>query len=116
MFKSTRSCAATSRNSAFYDQVDPTDLAAAEAMSRRLQTIEFSYLEKVRDLESKNADSFSRLAQEAQAIFRGMARVDSALMISPLLLDFARSEAERSASLAKNRHQARGECGELQKT
>ena len=92
-----------------YDQVDPTSLAAAEAMLRRRQTIEFSYLETVHDLESKNSHSSSRLAQEEQAIFGGMARVDSALMISPPLLDFARSGAKRSASLAKNLRKARGE-------
>ena len=89
--------------------MDPASLAASEAMFRRLQTIEFSYLEKVRDLQSKNAIRSSRLAQAGQAICGGTARVDSALMMSPLMLDFARSEAERSASLAKNLRKAREE-------
>ena len=91
-----------------YDQVDPCNLAASEAMFRRLQTIEFSYLEKLRELEAKNIAS-GRLTAEEQAIFGGMSRVDNALMISPMLLDFARAEAERAASLAKNLRKAREE-------
>jgi len=91
-----------------YDQLDPANLACAEAMFRRLQTIEFSYLEKIRDAESKAA-SGGRLTLEEQAIFGGLTRSDAALMIAPSLLDHARSEAERSASLAKNLRKAREE-------
>ena len=93
---------------ALYDQLDLTNLASAEAMFRRLQTIEFSYLEKVRDGEAK-ASSGSRLSLEEQAIFGGMSRVDASLMISPGFLDHARAEAEKSASLAKNLRKAREE-------
>ena len=93
---------------ATYDQVDPANVAAAEAMFRRLQTVEFSYIEKVKTLEANNA-SGSRLTAEEQAIFGGLAQSDSSLMIAPSLLDHARSEAERAASLAKNLRKAREE-------
>ena len=91
-----------------YDQVDPSNLAAAEAMFRRLQTIEYSYVEKVRQLEA-NAGGGSRLTGEEQAIFGGLQQSDASLMIAPELLDHARAEAERSASLAKNLRKAREE-------
>ena len=91
-----------------FDQYDATSSACGEAMFRRLQTIEFSYQEKVRGLEAKGV-SAGRLTPEEQAIFGGLTRQDSALMISPALLDHARSEAERSASLAKNLRKAREE-------
>ena len=91
-----------------FDQIDPSNSAGCEAIFRRLQTIEFSYLEKVRDIEAKGAAG-GRLTPEEQAIFGGLTGADSALMLAPSLLDFARSEAERSASLAKNLRKAREE-------
>ncbi len=86
--------------------MDPANLACAESMFRRLQTIEFLYLEKIRDVESKGA-SGGRPTLEEQAIFGGLTGTDAALMIAPSLLDHARAEAERSASLAKNLRKAR---------
>ena len=91
-----------------YDQLDPANLACAESMFRRLQTIEFSYLEKIRDAEAKGAAG-GRLTLEEQAIFGGLTRTDASLMVAPSLLDHARVEAERSASLAKNLRKAREE-------
>ncbi len=65
-------------------------------------------MEKIRDHEGK-APSGGRLTMEEQAVFAGMSRVDAALMIAPALLDHARVEAERQASLAKNLRKAREE-------
>lgn len=93
---------------ALYDQYDVVNSAAAEAWFRRLQTTEFSYMEKVKDGEAKTAGGL-RLTPEEQAIFGGLACTIAALMVSPPLLDFARLEAERAASLAKNLRRARGE-------
>ncbi len=76
--------------------------------------IEFSNLEKTRDAESKGA-SGGRLTLEEQAILGGLTRTDAALMVAPSLLDHARAEAERSASLAKNLRKAREECAAAQK-
>lgn len=97
-----------------FDQIDVRNLAAGEAMFRRLQTVEFSYLEKVRDLETKNSTG-GRLSLEEHIILGGMSSFDNALMISPSLLDHARSEAEKSASLAKNLRKAREEREALRK-
>jgi hypothetical protein len=91
-----------------YDQLDVSNLASAESMFRRLQTIEFSYLEKIRDQQAKNAPG-GRMTLEEQALFWGLSRTDSMLMIAPALLDHARAEAEKQASLAKNLRKAREE-------
>ena len=77
-------------------------------MFRRLQTIEYSYQEKLRDIETKNLGG-ARLTPEEQAIFGSLARPEAALMLCPALLDHARAEAERAASLAKNLRKAREE-------
>ena len=49
---------------ALYDQADVSNLASAEMMFRRLQVIEYSYLEKVRPNESQVAGG--RLSAEEQ--------------------------------------------------
>ena len=92
-----------------YDQGDLTNLASAELLFRRLQTIEFSYLEVIREQEQKLAGSSggSKLSVEEQALFSGQARSSSSLMISPTLLEHARSETEKEASLLKNLQKVR---------
>ena len=90
---------------ALFDQVDVTNLAGCEMMFRRLQTIEFSYLEKVRSQEGQIAGG--RLTPEEQAMFLGMTKASSSLMLCPALLDHVRAEAEKQGSLAKNLRKAR---------
>ena len=91
---------------ACYDQCDLVNLAATEAIVRRLCTIEFSYADKVAESAGKPG---GKLSSEEQVIFGGLARHHSALMLPPELLDYVRAEAERSASLAKNLRKAREE-------
>lgn len=89
------------------DQLNSHNLMSVEAMFRRLQTIEFGYAEKAREVEAKGAGS--RLALEEQQVFGGLTRHASTLMICPELLDYVKSETEREAALSKNLRKAREE-------
>ena len=95
------------RQSLLSDQLDCCNLLSSEIQFRRLQTIEFSYAEKARDLESKAVGG--RLSLEEQTSFGGVTRQYSTLMICPQLLEHVKAETEREASLAKNLRKAREE-------
>eukprot|EP00971_Amphidinium_carterae_P351888 6492322-Amphidinium_carterae.3 len=84
-----------------YDQLDPCNSAGLESAFRRLQAIEFGWLEKVRDLEAKSAGT-TRLTGEEFAIMSGSSRMSSSLMVAPALLEHTRAELEREASVVKN--------------
>ena len=73
----------------------------------RLQTIEYSYSEKAKDLEAKAVGG--RLSLEEQTTFGGITRQYSTLMICPQLLDHVKTETEKEANLAKNLCKAREE-------
>lgn len=94
------------RQGLLVDQFDAYNFLSVEIQFRRLQTIEFSFSEKAKELESKSVGG--RLSLEEQTTFGGITRQYSALMICPELLDFVKSETEKEASLAKNLRKARG--------
>ena len=87
-----------------YEQVGPANNVGAELAFRRLQTIEYTYLDKVRARSSNDA---ARLHSEEQALFGGTTRAVSQLMVAPALLDHVRADVEREAGLAKNILKAR---------
>ena len=95
------------------DQCDGTNLQACEAIFRRMQTIEYSYLEKVRDREGANQSG--KLSIEEQTHFAGATRISSSLMVCPELLEYVRKEVEREAALSKNLRKAREEKEALKK-
>eukprot|EP00438_Fugacium_kawagutii_P018856 Skav230896 [mRNA] locus=scaffold2765:199618:204679:- [translate_table: standard] len=95
------------RQALMVDQLDLVNLLSGEIQLRRLQTIEFSYAEKARELESRAVGG--RLSLEEQTSFGGVTRQFATLMISPQLLEHVKSETEREASLAKNLRKAREE-------
>ena len=95
------------------DQCDGTNLQACEAIFRRMQTIEYSYLEKVREREGANQSG--RLSIEEQTHFSGSTRLHSSLMVCPDLLEHIRKEVEREAALSKNLRKAREEKEALKK-
>ena len=95
------------RHALMVDQLDLVNLLSGEVQLRRLQTIEFSYAEKARELESRAVGG--RLSLEEQTSFGGVTRQFATLMISPQLLEHVKSETEREASLAKNLRKAREE-------
>ena len=89
------------------DQLNPYNNMFLEIVFRRMQTIEFSYSEKIKDLESKAVGG--RLSLEEQQVFGGVTRMASTLMVCPQLLEHVKIEVERDASLAKNLRKAREE-------
>ena len=95
------------RQSLIVDQLDLCNLLSSEIQFRRLQTIEFSYAEKAREIESRAAGG--RLSLEEQTSFGGVTRQYATLMICPQLLEHVKTETEREASLAKNLRKAREE-------
>lgn len=95
------------RQALLVDQLDAFNLLSIEVQFRRLQTIEFSYSEKARELEAKSVGG--RLSLEEQTTFGGVTRQFSTLMICPELLTHVKEETEREASLAKNLRKAREE-------
>ena len=87
------------------DQCDICNLVSAEAMFREIQTIEYSYQDKLRDFEGGGGGGgggAGRLTSEEQAMFAGTARLSSTLMICPLLLDQVKAEVDREGGLLKN--------------
>ena len=86
------------------DQCDISNLVCAEAAFRELQTIEYSYQDKLRDLEGGGGGggSAGRLTSEEQAMFAGTTRLSTTLMICPMLLDQVKAEVDREGGLLKN--------------
>ena len=83
----------------FVDQLDPTNSAGLEFLFRRLQTLEYSYSDKLR--EKTAGSSKGRLTLDEQAAFGAAARAESRLMISPALMEAAHKEVDKEAALAK---------------
>jgi len=103
------SAAQTIKYLAEYDQLDICNSAGCELLFRRMQTIEFGYLETLRESEAKAAGgaASSRLTLEEQTLLSGAARSSGSLMIAPQLLEHARKETEREAGLLKNLQKVR---------
>ena len=87
------------------DQVDGPNLHGVELIFRRLQTIEYSYSDKLRERAASSTSG--RLTLDEQAAFGAVARAESKLMVSPKLLEAARTETEKEAGLAKSLLKAR---------
>ena len=83
----------------FVDQVDPTNNTGVEYLFRRLQTLVYSYSDKLR--EKTAGSSRSRLTIDEQAALGAAARAESRLMIAPALIDAAHREVDKEAALAK---------------
>ncbi|OLQ10494.1 hypothetical protein AK812_SmicGene5815 [Symbiodinium microadriaticum] len=93
------------RQALLVDQLDAYNLLTIEVQFRRLQTIEFSYSEKAKEMEAKAVGG--RLSLEEQTTFGGVVRQYSTLMVCPDLLSFVKEETEKEASLAKILRKAR---------
>ena len=89
------------------DQVNPYNNLFCEVIFRRLQTIEYAYMERAREQEAKAVGG--RLSLEEQSTFGGITRAAATLMICPDLLSHVKTEVERDAALAKNLRKAREE-------
>ena len=91
------------------DQLDGNNSATVENLFRRVQTIEFGWAERIRERENRAASSGSRLLLEEQAVFGGLTRTASNLMVCPLLVGHVREEVEKEAKLQKALRQSREE-------
>eukprot|EP00438_Fugacium_kawagutii_P013922 Skav213474 [mRNA] locus=scaffold565:36349:39146:+ [translate_table: standard] len=89
------------------DQVNPYNNLFTEVIFRRLQTIEYAYMDKAREQEAKAVGG--KLSLEEQPTFGGITRAAATLMICPDLLSHVKNEVEKDASLAKNLRKAREE-------
>ena len=89
-----------------YDQLDLTNLAFAEAIFRRIQTIEWVHHERVRDLEATAGD---RITVEELTAFSGASRTADVLMVAPALLSHVRSVVETDVTIMKSVRRAREE-------
>ena len=87
------------------DQYDPANSVCAELMFRRLQAIEYCYAHKLRDKASQNVKG--GLAADELAAFGAAARAESKLMICPDILEQAKVQMEKEASLLKSIQKAR---------
>lgn len=87
------------------DQLDGPNIHGVELIFRRLQTIEYSYSDRLRERSAQS--TAGKLTVDEQAAFGAMARVETKLMICPALLDAARQETEKEAGLAKSLLKAR---------
>ena len=75
------------------DQLNGYNLMSVEVMFRRMQTIEYAYAEKAREMEAK-------------AIGANWPSKSSRCSV---MLEFVKTEVERKATLAKNLRKAREE-------
>eukprot|EP00971_Amphidinium_carterae_P044789 880873-Amphidinium_carterae.6 len=80
------------------DQLDPGNSIGIELLFRRLQLIEYSYMDKVRE---RTVSTSGKLTVEEQAAFGAATRMEAKLMICPALLEAAKVETEREAGLSK---------------
>ena len=90
-----------------FDQLNPYNNLFCEVIVRRLQTIEYAYMERAREQEAKLVGG--KLSLEEQSTLGGITRAAATLMVCPELLEHVKSEVERDAQLAKNLRKAREE-------
>ena len=91
-----------------YDQLDLTNLAWAESVMRRLQTIEWAYHEKLRE----SGSGVGKMEPEEMSAFAGTSKSGSIMMVCPELLDHVKGVVERDAVIMKNLRKAREERAE----
>jgi len=96
------------RAAVLVDQLDPANNMFVEILFRRVQTIEYSWSERIQDRESK-ANTSGRMSLEEQALFGGLTRSATAVMVCPELIEHVKTEAERDGKLQKALRLAREE-------
>ncbi|CAE8597430.1 unnamed protein product [Polarella glacialis] len=92
-----------------YDQLELANLACFEILFRRLQTIEYCYQDRSRELSNSQHQRFGpKLTLEEQSAFMGVTR-NEMVMIDPQLLAHIKSHVKEDAELSKNLRLAREE-------
>ena len=99
------------------DQYDVYNSVSAEAAFRDMQTIEYSYQDKLRDLESSGGGGgqAGRLSTEEQSMFAESSRLWQSLMVCSGLLKQVKQEVDKEGGLFKNLVKAREARAALRK-
>ena len=98
-----------------FDQLDLPNIAAAEAVARRLQAIEWQYRERVREtsrshvVASVGVAGAPALTTSEVDLFEGAAKTNATLMVCPLLIRYVSDESKTEAAVSKAGRKAREE-------
>lgn len=107
-----------------YDQLDIGNLAVIEAISRRIELIEYQYRERTREGlraaglgsgPSANITGASALGGEEADLFDGVGKVAGGACVAPQIVEFVAAELEKSAKIDKMSRKAREEKALMQK-
>ena len=106
----------------FYDNLDLSNLAVMEAITRRFQLIEYQYRQRSRDAQRGGAQGGAASAtltglavmdgQEAD-LFDGIGRLDSVVCVAPALLAHISEELRKTSEIDKQARKAREERAQL---
>ena len=97
------------------DQLDLPDIPAAEALTRRIQAIEWQYRERVRETLRTSIDSSVSIAGAAALtssevdLLEGTLKVNATLMVCPELIKYVVEESKSEADVSKASWKAREE-------
>ena len=103
---------------ASYDQVDCANLAILEAITRRLQLIEYQYRERSREgarggaqggAASGTLTGLAVMAGDEADLFDGVGRLDGVVCVAPELITWISAELKRTADIDKAARKAREE-------
>ena len=95
-----------------FDQLDLPNIAAAEAVARRLQAIEWQYRERVREtscshvVASVDVAGAPALTTSEVDLIEGAAKTDATLMVCPLLIRYVSDESKTEADVSKAEYKA----------
>ena len=96
-----------------FDQLDLPNIAAVEAVARRLQAIEWQYRERVREtsrshvVASVGVAGVPALTTGEVDLFEGAATTNATLMVCPLLIRYVSDESKTEADVSKAARKAR---------
>ena len=103
---------------ASWDQLDVTNLAVFEAITRRLQLVEYQYRERSREgarggaqggLATADATGLAVMDGFEADLFDGIGRVDGVVCCAPILISWISEELRKTSEIDKNARKAREE-------
>ena len=101
-----------------YDQLDLGNLAIAEAITRRMQLIEYQYTERARESQRggmaggtapASVTGFAVMTSDESDLFDGVGRLDSVVCVCPRLIEWISAELKKTADIDKHARKAREE-------
>ena len=101
-----------------YDQLDLGNLAIAEAITRRMQLIEYQFWERAREsqrggmaggIAPASVTGFAVMTSDESDLFDGVGRLDSVVCACPRLIEWISAELKKTADIDKHARKAREE-------